>query len=146
MLNLQYCVLIQRFCPELDILFAVAVGMPKSMISSYAKLQDALVRTISSVSSFAGSKDPMTKKYRFDLQKAVNTTINSISANSGESLIEKINQLQSLIGGQTVHVMGKTVSISGHPEARLYCSNLLAKKLVVCTRIHLIVPLASMDS
>ena len=105
--------------------------MPKSMVSYYSKLQDNLVQTSSFIASFAGSKDPATKKYRFDLQKAVNITINSISASSGESLIEKINRLQALLGGQSVDVMGKSVNVSRHPEARLYCCNLLAQKLVV---------------
>lgn len=117
----------------------VAVGMPRSMLSYYAKLQDMLSHTSSSTSSFAGSREPTTKKYRFDLQKAVNTTVNSISASSGESLMEKIHRLQKLFGGQSVDVMGKPVNIAQHqyPEAKLYCCNLLAKKLVVRILHHL---------
>jgi nucleoporin GLE1 len=101
------------------------------MVAYYTKLQETLAHVCSSVKSFAGSKDPTVKKYRFDLQKAVNTTINSISASSGESLIDKISKLRALIGGQSLDVMGKSVSVSQHPEARLYCCNLLAQKLVV---------------
>lgn len=104
------------------------------MVLNYSKLQETLAHASSSVGSFTGSKDPATKKYRFDLQKAVTTTINSISASSGESLIEKINRLQALIGGQSVDVMGKSVNVAQHPEARLYCCNLLAQKLVVCLK------------
>lgn len=106
--------------------------MPKSVILEYTKRQKLLSDTLSSTTSFSESKDPATKKYRFELQKAINITVNSISANSGEGLIEKIGRLRALIGGQSVDVMGKSVSISQHPEARLYCCNLLAKKLVVC--------------
>ena len=105
--------------------------MPKSVISSYAKLQGVLSRTFSSTISLSESKDPTIKKYRFELQKAINITVNSISANSGEGLREKINRLRNLLAGQAVDVMGKPVNTAKHPEARLYCCNLLAKKLVV---------------
>lgn len=106
--------------------------MPKSVVSRYTQLQAMLSQTSSSTNSFQTSKDLTTKKYRFDLQKAINVTVNAISANSGEGLIEKISRLRTLIGGQSVEVMGKLVSIDQHPEAKLYCCNLLAKKLVVC--------------
>lgn len=105
--------------------------MPKSVISLYSKLQDILQHTSSATKTLSESKDPNVKKYRFDLQKAVNTTVNSISANSGEGIREKISRLKQLLGGQPVDVMGKAVNTQQHPEARLFCCNLLAKKLVV---------------
>ena len=107
--------------------------MPKSVISLYSKLQDMLQQTASVTSYFSGSKDPNVKKYRFELQKAVNITVNSISANSGEGLLEKIYRFQCLLGGKSVDVMGKAVNTTQHPQAKLYCCNLLAKKLVVNT-------------
>lgn len=97
----------------------------------YTKRQEMLSKTLSSTSSFSNSKDSTTKRYRFELQKAINITVNSVSANSGEGLIDKITRLSTLIGGQSVDVMGKQVDVSHHPEARLYCCNLLAKKVVV---------------
>lgn len=107
--------------------------MPKSVVSLYSKLQDMLQQTSSVTNSFSGSKDPNVKKYRFDLQKAVNITVNSISANSGEGLLEKIHRFQFLLGGKSVDVMGKAVNTTRHPQAKLFCCNLLAKKLVVNT-------------
>ena len=94
--------------------------MPKSVISLYSKLQDMLQQTASVTSSFSGSKDPNVKKYRFELQKAVNITVNSISANSGEGLLEKIYRFQCLLGGKSVDVMGKAVNTTQHPQAKLY--------------------------
>ena len=112
------------------------VGMPKSVILDYTKRQEMLSNILSSTTSFSDSKDPMKKRYRFELQKAINITVNSISANSGEGLIEKIGRLRALLGGQSVDVMGKPVNVLQYPEARLYCYNLLAKKLVVCIVSH----------
>lgn len=114
--------------------FFLLVGMPKSVVVQYTKLQQMLLDSASSTKSLSESKVPATKKYRFELQKAINITVNSISANSGEGLIEKIGRLRTLIGGQSVDVMGKPVNTAEHPEAKLYCCNLLAKKLVVCQK------------
>ena len=105
--------------------------MSKSVTSLYTKLQDLLLNTSSSTNNLSSSKDPNIKRYRFELQRVASGTVNSISATSGEELMEKIITLRSLIGGQSVDVMGKSISIGGHSEARLYCCNLLAKKLVV---------------
>ncbi len=109
-------------------IICVAVGMPKSMVPRYTKLQDMLSTTSLSTNSLSTSQDPSTKKYRFELQKNINIIVNSVSANSGEGLIDKISKLKNLMGGKT---MGKSVSISQHPEAKLYCYNLFSRKLVV---------------
>jgi len=113
------------------------------MVVHYKTLQKMLSSTSSATTSLTGAKDSKVKKYRFDLQKAINITINSISANSGEGLTEKITHLRALMEGRQVSVMGKQVDIGQHPEARLYCCNLLALKLVVrydvCTSVCLCV-------
>ena len=105
--------------------------MPKSMIEVYDRLQENLSTAVGSYSSLTTSKDPQLKKYRFDLQKAVSIPINAISAQSGEHLLDKIVRLKRLFSGQSVEVMGKSLTISYHPQAKLYCCNLLAKKVVV---------------
>ncbi len=71
------------------------------------------------------------KKYRFELQKAVNTPVCGISAQSGEHLADKIKRLKQLLSGENVGVVGGMVSAREHPEAKIYCLNFLAKKLVV---------------
>ena len=119
---------------SLHVLFFIAVGMSNAAITFYTELQNMLSSTSTQTISFSGSRDSDIKKYRFDLQKAINITINSISANSGEVLIDKITKLRRLLGGQSVNVMGKAVDTSRHPQAKLYCCNLLAQKLVASQR------------
>ncbi|KAH9515160.1 Nuclear pore complex nucleoporin component [Bulinus truncatus] len=70
------------------------------------------------------------KKYRFDLQRAVNTPINAISGISGEHLLDKLKKLHLLLSGQKVEVSGKYVCVRDAPEAQLFCQNLIAKMLV----------------
>ncbi|KAH9515159.1 Nuclear pore complex nucleoporin component [Bulinus truncatus] len=70
------------------------------------------------------------KKYRFDLQRAVNTPINAISGISGEHLLDKLKKLHLLLSGQKVEVSGKYVCVRDAPEAQLFCENLIAKMLV----------------
>ena len=46
-------------------------------------------------------------------------------------MLQKINQIKQLLSGGVVVVSGKHVTVNEHPTAKLYCLNLLAKKLVV---------------
>ena len=105
------------------------VGMPKSMVKVYEKLQVLLATAVDSCDTL--TKDPQMKKYRFDLQKAVSTPVNAISSQSGEHLRDKIMRLKRLLSGQQVEVTGRTLTTNSHPAAKLYCSNLRAKKIVV---------------
>ena len=98
------------------------------MVKVYERLQEGLENAVKSCDSL---NNPQFKKYRFDLQKAVSTPVNAISAQSGEHLYDKIMRLRRLLSGQPVQVAGKTLNIKSHPAARLYCVNLLAKKIVV---------------
>ncbi|KAI8749245.1 nucleoporin GLE1 [Biomphalaria glabrata] len=74
--------------------------------------------------------NPQMKQYRFDLQRAVNTTINAISGISGAHLMDKLKKLHMLLSGQNLEVSGKYISIKNAPEALLFCQNLVAKMLV----------------
>ena len=105
------------------------VGMPKSMVKVYEKLQGVLATAVDSCGTL--TRDPQMKKYRFDLQKAVSTPVNAISSQSGEHLRDKIMRLKRLLSGQQVEVTGRTLTTNSHPAAKLYCSNLLAKKIIV---------------
>ena len=73
------------------------------------------------------------KVYRFDLQKAVNTPINSISVQSASHIKDKVQRLCNLLDGRPVEVVGKRVSTATHPQAPAldYCRSLFAKKIVV---------------
>lgn len=79
------------------------------------------------------------KKYRFDLQRAVNTPINAISAVSGSHLRDKLQSLQGLLSGRQVHVAGKQVSAGQSPEGMAFSQNLIAKMLVVSILISLLI-------
>jgi len=69
------------------------------------------------------------KPYKFDLQKAVNTPLNSLSGVSSSHLQDKVDKLVSLLSGEQVTVVDRTLSASSHPHARKFCMALAAKKL-----------------
>ncbi|KAG1650873.1 Nucleoporin GLE1 [Nymphon striatum] len=97
-------------------------------LKNNVRLKENLKMCQDSISSFVN--DPNLKKYRFQLQKAVNTTVNTIGNTSGSHLKEKLNHLHSLMSGQSVEVGGKMVSPSQHELGLKFCKELLAKKLV----------------
>lgn len=75
-------------------------------------------------------EDDSLKKFRFDLQKAVNTPVNAISSVSGGHLKDKFDKLLKLLSGDRVQVGDVYVSCALHPQGIPYCTDLLAKKLV----------------
>lgn len=75
-------------------------------------------------------QDDSLKKFRFDLQKAVNTPVNAISSVSGGHLKDKYDKLLKLLSGDRVRVGDIYVSCALHPQGIPYCTDLLAKKLV----------------
>ena len=83
------------------------------------------------------------KKYKFELQKAVNTPINAISAISGSHLRDKLQRVCALLSGQQVEVGGRKVSASDHPGGVAFCKDLFAKKIVVCVPIFVCRPCVS---
>lgn len=79
------------------------------MIATYSVLHDLLSGTIATSASLTSTQDKALKMYRFNLQKAVTGTVNSISSNSGQDLIGKISHLKKLLSGQSVQVRLYTV-------------------------------------
>ena len=69
------------------------------------------------------------KTFKFDLQRAVNTPLNSLSGVSSAHLQDKVDKLVLLLSGGQVTVGDKTVSIQQHPHAKKFCLGLAAKKL-----------------
>jgi len=69
------------------------------------------------------------KPFKFALQKAVNTPLNSLSGVSSSHLQDKVDKLVQLLSGQQVTVADKTISTTQHPHARTFCLGLAAKKL-----------------
>ena len=72
------------------------------------------------------------KKYRFELQKAINTPINAISDTSGSHLRDKLKRVMSMLNGDRLEVAGgKKISIQSHPHAPVFCKHLIARMIVV---------------
>lgn len=72
------------------------------------------------------------KKYKFDLQKAINMPVNAISSISGSHLRDKLQRVCALLSGQQVEVAGgRRVSAKDHPGGVAFCKDLFAKKIVV---------------
>jgi len=69
------------------------------------------------------------KPYKFNLQKAVNTPLNSLSGVSSKHLQDKVDKLVTLLSGGVVTVAEKPLSTESHPHARKFCLALAAKKL-----------------
>ena len=69
------------------------------------------------------------KTFKFELQKAVTTPLNSISGVSSAHLQDKVDKLVALLSGEQVSQGGKTFSVNQHPHARGFCMALAAKKL-----------------
>lgn len=76
------------------------------------------------------SEDPRTKDFRMNCQKAVNTPINAISANSPDFLLDKYRKLEALLREETVTVGNNQVSVKAHPLGKLYVTLLISRKFV----------------
>jgi nucleoporin GLE1 len=71
------------------------------------------------------------KKVRFDLQRAVNTPVNAISAVTSSHLLDKFMRLRLLLKGDSVEVTDKQVTAQAVPQGLSFCKNLTAKMLAV---------------
>ncbi|KAF4523214.1 hypothetical protein B566_EDAN011751 [Ephemera danica] len=74
--------------------------------------------------------DAKLKKFKFQCQMAVTTPLNAISAVSASHLRDKLKRLQSLLKGQPVELSNARVAASAHPLGILFCTNLLAQRIV----------------
>eukprot|EP00095_Tigriopus_kingsejongensis_P010274 snap_masked-scaffold494_size155699-processed-gene-0.13 protein:Tk10274 transcript:snap_masked-scaffold494_size155699-processed-gene-0.13-mRNA-1 annotation:"nucleoporin gle1" len=70
------------------------------------------------------------KAFRFACQKAVNTPVNAVNANSSAHLKDKLDKLQTLLRGDTLEVTGKPFNAASHPLGVAFCKYILAQKVV----------------
>lgn len=77
------------------------------------------------------AEDDTLKQYKFDLKKAVNIPVNTISAVNAKHLLDKYDRLSNLLAGKPVTVGDTQISASKHPQAIRFCMDLLAEKLVL---------------
>ncbi|XP_054749231.2 mRNA export factor GLE1-like [Lytechinus pictus] len=113
---------------------AVADASLESCISpdalkEYTSLQDKHKMLEESCKGLSKTTDKDVKKYRFDLQKAVNTPINSVSVQSGSHLLDKLSRLKDLLMGREVQMVNRRVKAT-QPTGVTYVKDLAAKKLV----------------
>ena len=66
-----------------------------------------------------------TKKFKLECQKTITTTINTLTSQRREQLIEKYEKLRLFLAGQG------SPNIASNPQAEAYSKNLLAHKIVV---------------
>lgn len=100
----------------------------KDDIAFYTQLQSEMKEC--ETKSAAITTDPSLKSLRFDLQKAVMSPINEISDQSAQHLQEKLDRLRNLLLGNPVDVGTKRIRATQHPAGIIFCTNLLARKLV----------------
>lgn len=70
------------------------------------------------------------KKLKSELQQAVNTPLNAISAVSRDHLRDKLHKLSQLLAGETVEVKDTRVCAARHPSGIKFCMAMLAKRIV----------------
>ncbi|KAL3289602.1 hypothetical protein HHI36_023015 [Cryptolaemus montrouzieri] len=75
--------------------------------------------------------DTRLKQFRFDCMKAVNLSVNAISAVSSSHLSDKYNKLSDMIHGQNVMFGDFQINASEHRKGLEFCINLIAKKFVL---------------
>jgi nucleoporin GLE1 len=109
---------------------STSVSSSEGVLAQYLRLQEKKKQSEKMTEPFTTATDNKVKTYRFNLQKAVNTPVNSISTHSVQHLKDKVERLCQLLDGQRVEVVGVSVSIKTHPLAGEFCLNLLAKKFV----------------
>ncbi|XP_064618494.1 mRNA export factor GLE1-like [Lineus longissimus] len=111
---------------------AVAPGeilcVPEDAFQTYNELKEKLQASQASYASLV--QDANLKKYRFNLQKAVNTPVNAIAPTNGAHLRDKLKRLVLLLAGDVVEVTGKRISAKEHPAGMQFVRDLFAKKLV----------------
>ncbi|XP_022106072.1 nucleoporin GLE1-like [Acanthaster planci] len=99
-------------------------------LEEYEGIRNKHKAVMDSYGKLAQTSDPQLKKYRFDLQKAVNVPVNAISNQCGSHLMDKLQRLRSLLLGEMVNVSGRRVSASQNTEGQPFVKDLLAKKIV----------------
>lgn len=71
------------------------------------------------------------KQFRFECKKAVNLSVNTISAASSEHLHDKYVKLSNLLSGKNAVIGDLQITASKHPKGVPFCIDLLAKKFVL---------------
>ncbi|CAL1268841.1 unnamed protein product [Larinioides sclopetarius] len=95
-------------------------------IEDHLKIKEKLEHVEGVIQPFKA--DTRNKKYRFELQKSINVTINSLSSNSGSQIKAKINRLLSILSGKIPESYRR--EMSNDSVEYNFCSYLMAKQFV----------------
>lgn len=101
----------------------------KSQLEVYTSIIDYYQKYIASFRELSHHEN--FKQFRFDLKKAVNLSVNTISAANSDHLHDKYMKLSNLLHGKNVIIGDLQITASKHPEGIKYCIDLLAKKFVL---------------
>lgn len=114
---------------------ASRLGATADALKKYAKLMESLSKNRAEF-EVVFNADASLKRYKFDLQKAINFTINALlddeaNPDSKKQFMEKVINIQRLLSGQTRPISSMlTVNPTKHPKAIDFLLEYLAKKLV----------------
>ncbi|XP_071479227.1 mRNA export factor GLE1-like [Diadema antillarum] len=108
---------------------SLASSVSPEALAEYTSLDERHKALEEVFKGLTSTTDKDLKKYRFDLQKAVNTPINAVSVQSASHLLDKLGKLRALLSGREVE-MGTRRVLATKPAGITYCKDLAAKKLV----------------
>ncbi|OAD59372.1 Nucleoporin GLE1 [Eufriesea mexicana] len=94
----------------------------KELLQIYVNSQKFLEDYVKSFDEFLQS--PTEKSFRFEIQKAINIPVNTISGINEQHLRDKYERLHNLLKGTC------WPNVKQHPQGTAYCKNILAKKIV----------------
>lgn len=95
--------------------YVAAIGTLNNTVDSYKDL----------------STDLSLKSYRAAFKMAINAPVNSISAQSGSQVYDKLNRLSAILSGRQVDLTnGRRFSVNEHHRGEIFCMDLLAQKFV----------------
>lgn len=89
-----------------------------------------LFKNLTNVKNVPFVNNPITKLFRQNIIKVINTLINTISSINATHLAEKYNKLNALLSGNLVCVANTQVMIGRNKEALAFCMETLAAKII----------------
>ncbi|XP_044746140.1 nucleoporin Gle1 [Coccinella septempunctata] len=101
----------------------------KSQLEVYTAIMEFHQKYVNSFKDFLNLEE--FKQFRFDCKKAVNLSVNTISAVSSQHLHDKYVKLSNLLSGKNTVIGDFQIIASKHPKGISYCIDLLAKKFVL---------------
>ncbi|XP_017781545.1 PREDICTED: nucleoporin GLE1 [Nicrophorus vespilloides] len=101
----------------------------KTALKTYSDLHVFLENYVAGYADL--ENNPANKTLKFDLKKAINTPVNSISDVSCHHLTDKYNKLNALLSGQPIQMGDSNIIATRHPQGIAFAMDLLAKKFVL---------------